>query len=258
MKKRILSIVLVALCLSFSGPSMAWGKKGHELVAEVAFHYLDDHTKEMVKKYLGKYSIEEASTWMDESRSNSFYDYMRTWHYLDVEKGQEFKPSGEHNIITVLNSAIAGLKKYEASKKKDIQYDLLLLFHLVGDLHQPLHVGYPGDKGGNDIQIRSTKFSDNLHASWDTDIIDAAGITLDSCLKEYDSYSATEIQNIKKINLMNWMKDSRSYLDTVYNFKDNYLDKAYIDNASVIVKKQILIGGLRLASILQEVFGSKS
>jgi hypothetical protein len=258
MKKRILSTLLVALFISFSGPSMAWGKKGHEMVATIAYHYLDSATKEKVKKFLGKYSFEEASTWMDESRSNSYYDYMRTWHYLDFGKGTEFKPSGEHNIITVLNSAIAALKKYETLKKKDVQYDLLLIFHLVGDIHQPLHVGYPEDRGGNDISVRSAKFSANLHSSWDTEIIDAAGITLDSCYKLYDSYNAQEISDIKKINIMGWMKESRSYLDTVYGFKNDYLDKNYIDSAGVIVKKQLLIGGLRLASLLQDLFANKA
>jgi len=183
---------------------------------------------------------------------------MRTWHYLDFGKGTEFKPSGEHNIITVLNSAIAALKKYETLKKKDVQYDLLLIFHLVGDIHQPLHVGYPEDRGGNDISVRSAKFSANLHSSWDTEIIDAAGITLDSCYKLYDSYNAQEISDIKKINIMGWMKESRSYLDTVYGFKNDYLDKNYIDSAGVIVKKQLLIGGLRLASLLQDLFANKA
>lgn len=257
MKNKILSIVFVALMVCFSGPSMAWGKKGHEMVGAIAWHYLDAATKEKVKKYLGKYSFEEASTWMDESRSNSYYDYMRTWHYLDFSKGAEFKPGSEHNIITVLNSAIASAKRYDSIKKKDVQYDLLLMFHLVGDIHQPLHVGYPEDRGGNDISVRAAKFSANLHSSWDTEIIDAAGITLEDCYKLYDTYSVQEVNDMKKVNIMGWMRESRSFLDTVYGFNNNYLDKNYIDNAGVIIKKQLLLGGLRLASLLQEIFATK-
>jgi hypothetical protein len=258
MQKLILSFLLIGTFLSYSGPSMAWGKRGHELTAEIAFHYLDEPTRLLVKKYLGKMSIQEASTWMDEERSNSYYNYMRTWHYLDVTKGQEFKPSTEHNIITVLNSAIAQLRKYETMKKSDVRYNLLLIFHLVGDLHQPLHVGYPEDRGGNDIQIRSSKFSDNLHSSWDTDMIDNAGITMDDCIKLADNYTPAEISEIKKISLMRWMNQSRSQLDAVYDFKNNFLTTNYVDNATVIIKKQLLLGGLRLASILQELFATKA
>jgi hypothetical protein len=257
MKNSILSVVFIALMVSFSGPSMAWGKKGHEMVAAIAYHYLDAATKEKVKKYLGKYSFEEAGTWMDDARSNSYYEFQRTWHYLDFAKGQEFKPSLEHNIITVLHTAMVDVKKYQEEKKSDVQRQLLLIFHLVGDIHQPLHVGYPEDRGGNDISVRAAKFSANLHSSWDTELIDAGGLTLDSCYKLYDAMSSTEINTIKKIDIMSWMKESRSYLDTVYGFKDNYLDQNYVDNASVIIKKQLLIAGLRLAAILEDAFATK-
>ena len=32
--------------------------------------------------------------------------------------------------------------------------NLFILFHLVGDIHQPLHVGYSSDKGGNEVQVQ--------------------------------------------------------------------------------------------------------
>ena len=52
--------------------SMAWGKKGHQMVAQIAAHFLPDSTKKKVQSYLGKISFEDAATWMDESKSNDF------------------------------------------------------------------------------------------------------------------------------------------------------------------------------------------
>jgi S1/P1 Nuclease len=59
------------------------------------------------------------------------------------------------------------------------------LFHLVGDIHQPLHsiqiftTDYPnGDRGGNEICVRPTQTSDAmpLHIFWDRVITSSSNI----------------------------------------------------------------------------------
>jgi hypothetical protein len=255
MKNKFLLLIATVLLLASPIHSFAWGKKGHELVAEVAFHYLDESTKAKVQGYLKNMSIEDAANWMDEMRGNDYYTYMRTWHYLDVEKGERYIPAAtDRNIIIILNSAILELQHRDNIKKKQIKNDLLLLFHLMGDLHQPLHVGYPGDKGGNTINVTLVKANTNLHSAWDTGIIEQKNITLDDCLKQYDNFSPDEIANIKQLKVLQWMDQSRSLLDTVYNFKDDLLDQNYVDSSSIIIEKQILKAGLRLASVLSEAF----
>jgi len=255
MKKCLLSLVLVAILFSIPTRTQAWGKTGHGLVAEIAYHFLDDSTKALVKKYINNLSIEEMASWMDENRSNSYYDFMKPWHYIDMEKGETYKASQEKNLLTVLFSAIQALKHMETLKKKEVKQDLLIIFHLVGDLHQPLHTGYTSDKGGNTVDVHSQNFSANLHSTWDTQIIETEGITLDKCLKAYESFTPQEVDTIKKIQVLRWMYQSRSYLDTVYDFKSGgYLDQAYIDRAKLIIEKQLVIAGLRLAAILTDVF----
>lgn len=254
MNKSLLVVVFAALVFAIPTKSFAWGAKGHGLVAEIAFHFLDDSTKMMVKKYLGNLTIEEAATWMDESKSDSYYDYMRTWHYFDIDKGAPIKVTSEPSMITVIFSALLELEKKDQMKKKDINRDLKYLFHLIGDLHQPLHCGYAADKGGNSIQIHSPFVSGNLHSVWDTQIIDYAPINLADCLAVYDSLSQEEIKATRKIDVLGWYKQSRSFLDTAYNFKNGLLDKSYLDNMTPIIKKQLLRGGLRLASVLTFIF----
>ena len=258
MKKCLFSFVLAALLLALPGRSLAWGKSGHSLVAEIAYHFLDDSTKKLVKNYLGNMSLSEMGSWMDENRSNSYYDFMKPWHYLDMDKGEVYKPSTEKNILTVLFSAITELRHMETMKKKDIKRDLLIIFHLVGDLHQPLHTGYAIDKGGNTIDVRSQNFSSNLHSAWDTQIIESEGINLDKCLKTYDAFTIQEVDTIKKIQVLRWMYQSRSYLDSVYDFKNGFLDRPYVERSSNIIKKQLVIAGLRLANILTEVFKTRN
>ena len=52
---------------------------------------------------------------------------------------------------------------------------LRFVVDLVGDLHQPLHVGENHDKGGNDLQVRWFDRGSNLHRVWDSGIIDHPG-----------------------------------------------------------------------------------
>ncbi len=254
MKKKILPFLFASLFNITSERSLAWGKTGHELVGKLAYHFLDDSTRALVQSYLGNLSFEEAANWMDDSRGNTYYNYMRTWHYLDMDKGLSYTPSSERNILTVLHSAIVELRQYKTIKRKDVKRDLLLIFHLVGDLHQPLHTGYSIDKGGNTIEINSPFVSGNLHSVWDTQILEYKGINMDSCLALYKTWDSNAIAGIMKIDELKWMYQSRSLLDTVYSFRDNFLDKNYIDNNTLVIKKQLLMAGLRLAAVIKEAF----
>jgi nuclease S1 len=254
--RKIFLVIITASLLSVPVRSFAWGAKGHQLVAEIAFHFLDSATKQKVMKYLKNMSIEEAATWMDEMRSNDYYNYMKSWHYINMDSGQVYKPSAEYNIVTVLNTAIDELKHQENLKAKEINNDLLLIFHLSGDLTQPLHVGYGVDRGGNDIQVSFLSKQDktNLHYVWDNGIIDSKNINMDSCLQLYANYTPAEIAKIKKINILDWLNESRSYLPEIYNFKDGFISQEYVDRNTTIVEQQLLFGGLHLASILEQLF----
>jgi hypothetical protein len=179
---------------------------------------------------------------------------MKTWHYLDMDKGETYRPSADKNILTILHSAIVELRQYKTMKRKDVKRDLLLIFHLVGDLHQPLHTGYASDKGGNTVEVSSQNFSSNLHSAWDTQIIETEGINLQKCLALFDTMNSSTIDSIKSINELKWMYQSRSLLDTVYHFNKGVLDSTYISNSTFIIKKQLLMAGLRLASILSSIF----
>ena len=64
-----------------------------------------------------------------------------------------YKIDNEDNIVNELNKVIGELGKAETLTDANIQTDLLILLHLIGDLHQPLHDGYGIDKGGNTVQV---------------------------------------------------------------------------------------------------------
>jgi len=254
MKVALITILSLAFLLINSNKSFAWGAEGHHLVAQIAFKYLDDSTQKKVRHYLKNMSIEAAATWMDDMRSDEYYNYMKTWHYINIKKDSMYQPVKEGNTMTVLNSIISAMKHKEKLKDSQIKQYLMMAFHLVGDLHQPLHNGYPEDRGGNSVQITAPGYSGNLHSFWDGQIIESKKINIDSCTKFYASYTPEEIQKIQHIDLLSWMYDARSYLTEAYDIKDSKIDQAYIDQNAIVVEKQLLLAGLRLASFLKEMF----
>jgi len=183
---------------------------------------------------------------------------MKPWHYINIERGETYKAStAERNIVLILNSAINELRHKDSLKFKNIQEDLYILFHLVGDLHQPLHVGYGVDKGGNDIDVSFIykTYHTNLHKVWDFEIIESKNITLADILKQYDSLSTEQIKSVEHINVLQWMNESRAYLPAVYDFEKRFITQEYVDVNTVVIEKQILFAGMRLAAVLRETFG---
>lgn len=119
----------------------------------------------------------------------------RSYHFSDVavqhdHYSRQFVGTSNHDIVAVLQAAVAVLRSGKPAAGlpdlRDRKEALLLIAHLVGDLHQPLHVGAvylhddgsPADpdagtpptdpvfetRGGNSLEIADA----NLHEAWDT------------------------------------------------------------------------------------------
>jgi len=257
-KKPVGSSPLIALAFAiaclYPSQGKAWGWKGHELVAEIAKSCLEKQVVDSVQYFLGKTSFGEAATWMDEIKGDHAFDSLKPMHYINVERDKTYVKTEGANIVNELELVIAQLLKKEPRDKKDTELYLKILFHLVGDIHQPLHVGYGADKGGNTIDVDFLGKDTNLHHVWDSDIIELTHISLNGCLKLANTLSKQEVQNLQKIDVQAWMDDSRALLPEVYNFQDHLITQPYIDTNKEVIKKQLLKGGIRLAAVLHRAF----
>ncbi|HXB43738.1 MAG TPA: S1/P1 nuclease [Puia sp.] len=242
----------VIICLLFPLKSLAWGVDGHHIIAEIAFRMLSDKTRANVMALLGSTTFEEASVWMDEKRQDHAYDYMKPWHYINIEKGNTYIPNTDENIINQLLLKQKELSNLSALNPEQIKTDLLVLFHLVGDLHQPLHVGYGADRGGNTIEINFHGEATNLHALWDSKIIQEQKINLQDCLKMMNALSSQQIRAIQIIDVISWMNESRSYLDAVYDFSGHVVGDDYANAKKSLIERQLVYAGVRLAAMLEK------
>ena len=274
MKLRSLTLALIVV-IAIPFKVFAWGSSGHRIVAKIAYNQLHPAVKDSINKYLQLAHIEDAGTWMDDVRSDPAYSYMSTWHYINIEKGQDSNldslnktmiaagkkikdvhevPDSLANIIWAINRAVNELEHRQNLTKDQIALDIKMLFHLVGDLHQPLHVGYGVDKGGNTIVVYVHNLPSNLHRVWDSDIIESDVMGHPTTWADLSKYSKQQLADIRRVDLSNWLADSRSKLGTVYDFKGDNINQKYIERNTPIIEEQLLKAGLRLASLLNEIF----
>jgi S1/P1 Nuclease len=250
---RIIVMLLTAGLSLFITPSFAWGRTGHHIIAEIARSIMSEGTKANVLIYLDNTTFEEASVWMDEMRSEGKYDYMKPWHYINIEKGDAYVPGNGDNIVDRLNITYSELQNKQKLSTETIRTDLLLLFHLVGDLFQPLHVGYGFDRGGNTYQVNLNGKGTNLHAVWDNDIIEDENITLDDCMMLYKSLSTAQKASIRNTDFVGWMNENRKLLDDIYP-ANHKIDNGYLEKNKSVVEKQLLYAGIKLAGVLETFF----
>lgn len=253
---KILLVLFLYCCFLLPKDAFAWGKTGHNLVAEVAFSYLSENTKTKVLLRLNGMNISEASNWMDNIKKDKSCDYMKQWHYVNFDKDDSVNEYCQENVIAELCNAINNLSDKNLNNAQ-ITENLLVVFHLIGDIHQPLHVGYGADKGGNDVQIFFNNKGSNLHSFFDSGIIEYKKITLDDVLKS-NIFTTAQYQEIKNSDAVTWATESRSFLDQIYKVNPKNIDDVYIEANANIIKKRILLAGIRLAKILNDVFEVKA
>lgn len=248
-------ILILALIHFYKSDEVkAYSITGHTIISNIASSELDSATRMHVLAALDGKSFEQAGLWMDEVRHDHKYDFMRNWHFINIEKGQNYTDGSSDNIIFALNKVLRDFDGKNKLSSEQIKTNLLILFHLIADLHQPLHVGYGDDRGGNEMQVNFAGKGTNLHRVWDDFIIQNQNIKLDDCLGYVNQLTEDEKKRICNINLVDWMNESRSLLDDVYNFNGHVLNEEYMSRMKPVVEKLLAKAGLRLAAILKYYF----
>lgn len=250
--------IVLSLCLAAVLQAAAWGPTGHRATGHIAEQYLNAKAKKRISTILQQESLAMVSTWMDEIRSDSTYDYAIEWHYTTIPEGKRYSdvegnPDGK--VVMMIEKFIVELKSGKLSAKQEREY-LKMLVHLVGDIHQPLHVGKPGDRGGNDVKVKWFRNDSNLHRVWDSEMIDDTKLSyteLAGFLIKPDKAVAAQWQ---AASVREWAQESTSYRAQVYDIGNGNLGYQYSYKYFSIAKIRILQAGIRLAGILNQIYGS--
>jgi len=259
-KVALLSVILLA----FSVSSFAWwGQTGHRVVGEIADSYLSKKARNAIREILGTESVGMASNWADFIKSDSAFNYLSPWHYINFKSGisrNDFYAfllaDTATDAYTKLNFLIKELKDKSLPLEKKQLY-LRMLIHITGDIHQPLHIGRFEDLGGNRVKIVWFNEPTNLHSLWDEKLIEMQKLSYTEYSTAINHCTKQERNTWQQQPLADWFFESYQLAEKIYGgvtqpepklgFRYNY---DYIE----ILNSQLLKGGVRLAGLLNDIF----
>ncbi len=263
----------------------AWGDVGHEVICQIAFEELTPLAKANVR-WLMQFdedfrSFARSCTWPDDSPRQRAPE-----HFVNLSRGSPAfgdKPCPEADRCVV--SAILNDVRDLALLDDPTERVRLLksLGHWIGDLHQPMHVSFEDDRGGNSIAVGAPCGGD-LHAAWDYCIIEEAigddaskiavdlraeitpadraewtpaTIDADAVLSWAGETFAISIDPATRYCVMVgnecWYDIDRR-LFTGGEPKMVIADEAYLKAQAAVVRQRLKQAGVRLAAVLDSVF----
>jgi hypothetical protein len=297
--------------------SLAWNAPAHMLNGSLTYQILrrvSEQTIESVKTILQKHPWYEtrwkpqldnvssvdrdellfmlAPRWADDIRTTDRAKYHHaTWHYINFP----FQPNGQAETVRITPpepvNILTALAENERIAKTETNAEsraiaLTWLFHLVGDVHQPLHTvqlftaKYPnGDRGGNEICIRPmpNRKAMNLHEFWDDVITSSMNISRlrnrATALRNSDEFSRRQLTELAASNFESWTKESfeiavkiayqnGAFFGTPKETRPNcneidaaVLPAGYAKAAGRISDRRIVLAGYRLADVLKRITG---
>ena len=248
-------IKILIICAMLSSFVLGWGKKGHRITAKIAETYLTKNAKIQIKKLMGHHDLSRISNWADEIKSDPKWKIANDWHWCTIPDG-EFYEKDKHSgkAVEKVNDFISVLKN-KKSKKEDKQIALKFLVHLIGDLHQPMHVGNGKDRGGNDIKLKWFNAPTNLHRIWDSDLINLQELSY----SEYSDYlllneDRGKIRKWQGDDVLTYVHESRDMRTQCYEFSGENLKWEYFYKHKDLLEKRLLQAGVRLSGELNRIF----
>lgn len=258
MKTTARFISFLFLCLSLSVHCMAWGQKGHDTTCAIAQRHLTPAALQEITALLDGKSIVYWANWLDNASNTDEYAYSKTWHYKNIDAADTYETAPLLETGDVVR-AIEAQKELLADKKLDKatrQLALKMLIHLVGDMHQPLHLGHKIDLGGNRWRVNFFGHDTNLHTVWDTDLVESTHAWAHTeWAEELDRLDAETVRQICRGTADDWAKESYAIAKDIYagTPESSELSYGYIRTWEKTVEQQLLNGGLRLAWLLNSI-----
>jgi hypothetical protein len=279
----LLAWLLGAAAALVAPKALAWGDDGHRVVGELAFRQLTPRARAAVTEALtepGYESLAEAATWPDTfARRFPEYDPMKPFHYVNVDaKAQRYRqerdcPSG--CVVTALTQFIALLESGEpALSLSERRRAIYWIAHLMGDIHQPLHIAHPDGRGGIVTLLKFFEAPDqrNAHWIWDFGLIQRRPApprpTSDVVATDQPEFRAladellatttpAQRRAFERSTAPEQIANEGLTLARKYAFltSKDHVDATYEASRWPVVARQLQKAGVRLATVLNRAFG---
>ena len=188
----------------------------------------------------------------------------RYWHFVVKPFSRDGSPlppiptPNAQDRIHLFRAVIASTTESDDLKS----YDLTWLLHLVGDVHQPLHVATrvsatqpDGDRNGSLVKLCSSPCKHDLRAFWNTILGPETTVTRAADLAK--TLPPAGIADAAELDEAIWVQESfelaksQAYKPPIGAGAGPFtLTPAYRANANSVARKQIALAGARLANVL--------
>ncbi len=241
----------------------AWGPDGHKIVARIAEDQLTPKAKAAIQKLIPGQTLADVAIWADTIRGQAQWAHTKSWHFLDIADESDYEstpPAPEGDILTAITQNVADLKS-STTTLEEKKNALMFLVHFVGDMHQPLHVGRPDDRGGNSITVKFENKSTNLHALWDSGLIKKKGVDYETYARELQNQKAFDPApyDIAEFKFSAVISEDMALRQQIYQFHAKsegsiILDAGYLKRNIASLESRLLLGGNRLAIIFNSIY----
>lgn len=240
------------------GPGRAWGADGHRLVAEHAQARLTPAARAEVARLLALEpgaTLASVSTWADETRTPA----TAAWHFVNFQRDGDCHYHGSRLCVEghCVVGAIDRQWQLLSSTAPDVQRleALKYVVHLVGDVHQPLHAGYADDRGGNSFQLQVNGEGSNLHALWDSGLIQHWPGGLPALRSAMDRVGALPSRSTLA---RRWAEESCRVVGSAGFYPSRHtLDEEHAKRWNPELPRRLAAAGRRLAALLNAALASR-
>lgn len=256
MSSKLRTTLLVALL--FPALAMGWGPEGHRIVGELAQRQLSPQARAAVADLLQgepEPTLAGVANWADTLRDADPELARRTsrWHFVNFRSTDcDYVPArdcpGGDCVIAAIDSQLRVLGDHTRPRQERAQA-LKFVVHFIGDVHQPFHAGGRDDRGGNDFQVNYHGHGSNLHATWDTLIVQHQA---PSPAAYAARLSATPVAasdtRIDPGAAQRWAQESCVAIDAERLYPPSHtIDDAYLAAHRALAEQRLRLAGARLA-----------
>ncbi len=261
--RRLFACLLLLACAPVA---WAWDELGHRLVAELAEDELSADARAQVAGLLAgeiEPTLAGVSTWADRLRDSDPGRFKATarWHFVNLaEHGCDYQPirdcAGGDCVIAAIQAQarILADRLRPPTERGDA---LRFVVHFVGDIHQPLHGGYAGDRGGNRYQINYRDRGDNLHWLWDSLLLDDLDQT--GYLRKLTALPLVVPRPSRVLppDAAGWARESCAIVRRPDFYPDGHsISDAYVARWRPLAEERLRVAGSRLAMLLNAALGA--
>jgi hypothetical protein len=320
MRRMLVCVILAGL---LPGPAPAWNKPGHMITAAIAYNVLKQEKPAVLGKVVALlkehpyyetrwealiqrpfipeeqrdlYLFMLAARWADDAREDPDYYppdmHLDRWHYINLP----FKPARQPDTVKTSppDEEVNIFKGYARNLQKlsqDLPVDeravaLAWVFHLVGDVHQPLHTAslfteqfqkdeqgkLVGDRGGTLFFIRAREDGGviSLHYFWDglllgSDRFQAVRNRATELWLRAD-FARSKLTELSVTDFEKWAREESFRLAQEVAYANGQLagspkrsqapvlPPGYAKKAQAVAERRAVLAGYRLADVLRKAF----